>query len=69
MMFWNNITKFIVEKMGFKISPYNWCMEIKIISSKQCTILWHVDDLKISHEEDSVIIDIITKFNKGCVKD
>ena len=63
MLFWKKLAKFIVEKMGFKINPYDWCVAIKIISRKKCTILWHVDDLKISHEEDSVISDIITKLN------
>ena len=63
MLFWKKLAIFIVEKMGFKINPYDWCVEKKIMSRKQCTILWHVDDLKISHEEDSVISDIITKLN------
>ena len=50
--------------MGFEINPYNWCVSKKIINGKQCTILWHVEDLKILHEEDSVISDIITNPNK-----
>ena len=27
----------------------------KIIDNKKCTILWHVDDLKISHVDSAVV--------------
>ena len=58
------LIKFIVEKMGFDINPYDWCVAKKIINLKQYTILWHVEDFKISHEEDLVIINIIMKLSK-----
>jgi hypothetical protein len=35
----------------------------KTINGNQCTILWHVDDLKISHLDLSVIEDIVAKLN------
>ena len=31
----------------------------KIIDNKQCTILWHVDDLKTSHVEPAVISSVL----------
>ena len=34
-----------------------------MIDGKQCTILWHVDDLKISHEDLAVVSDIIWRLN------
>ena len=43
-------------------------MANKSINSKQCTIIWHVDDLKILHVKKNVIDDIIRllseKFGK-----
>jgi hypothetical protein len=39
---------------GFKINPYDWCVANKTIDGKQCTILWHVDDLKVSHVDPKV---------------
>ena len=33
----------------FTINPYDLCVANKLINSKQMTIVWHVDDLKISH--------------------
>ena len=37
-------------------SPTKW-------AGKQFTVLWHVDDLKISHEDDSVVTDLIGELN------
>ena len=34
-----------------------------MINGKQYTILWHVDDLKISHEDPVVVTDIILQLN------
>lgn len=34
----------------------------KMINRKQCTVLWHVDALKISHMEQSVIENLIAKL-------
>ena len=45
---------------GFVINPYGPCVCNKIIHGKQMTITWHVDDLKISHDSDDAISDVIT---------
>jgi len=34
------------------------------IHSKQCTMLWHVDDLKISHVNNRAVDEIIVKLNQ-----
>jgi hypothetical protein len=34
-----------------------------MIKGKQCTIIWHVDDLKISHVDPDVIKEIIKKIS------
>jgi hypothetical protein len=47
---------------GFKLNEYDKCVTNKIINGKQCTIIWHVDDLKISHVEQKVISNIIKKL-------
>jgi len=33
-----------------------------MVDGKQCTILWHVNDLKISHVSPEVVNDITQKF-------
>jgi len=42
-----------LKEWGFKLNEYDQCMANKTINGKQCTIIWHVDDLKISHVEKS----------------
>ena len=49
---------------GSKLNEYNKCVENKTINGKQCTILWHVDDLKISHVDPKVVNDIIKKLEE-----
>jgi hypothetical protein len=44
------------------VNPYDWCVANKMIDGKQCTILWHVDDLKISHVDADVVTDILEKM-------
>ena len=54
--------------MGFTLNPYDLCVANVQIENKQCTILWYVDDNKISHVNPKVVDDIIerieSKFGK-----
>jgi hypothetical protein len=63
LLFWKLLTSTLVE-MGFIINPYDWCVANKDIDGKQCTILWHVDDLKISHKDPEVVTTIIAQLEK-----
>ena len=64
LLFWCNLSGFLVEKLGFEANPYDFCVVNKIINGSQCTIGWHVDDLKISHINGKVnqyILDTLQK--------
>ena len=63
LLFWIKLSKSLI-KMGFKINPYDWCIANKIIEGRQCTIVWHVDDLKLSHVKPSVVSNIIATLKK-----
>ena len=54
LLFWRNLSGFLVEKLGFEANPYDFCVVNKIINGSQCTIRWHVDDLKIAHIDGKV---------------
>ena len=58
--------------MGFNLNKYDTCVANKMINGKQCTIVWYVDDNKISHVEskvvDQTILAIEKKFGKMTVK-
>jgi hypothetical protein len=38
-----------LKSIGFEINPYDPCVANKIVDGKQLTVVWHVDDLKVSH--------------------
>ena len=59
LLFWRRLSAQLI-KWGFELNPYDSCVANKIIDGNQCTILWHVDDLKISHKDPNVVTDIIT---------
>ena len=58
ILFWKKLSKSLKE-MGFTINPYDWCIANNIINGSQCTIMWHVDNLKLSHKYPKVIDKII----------
>ena len=41
------------------LNPYNPCVANAQIKGSQCTIVWYVDDNKISHKDQTVVNDII----------
>jgi Reverse transcriptase (RNA-dependent DNA polymerase) len=67
LLFWKRLTE-VLKGWGFVVNPYDRCVANKIVNGKQCTILWHVDDLKISHHDPKVVSSIIaqleTEFGK-----
>jgi len=53
-----------LSEWGFEMNPYEPCCWNKMINGKQATIVFHVDDLKLSHMEPSVITKILDKLEK-----
>ncbi len=39
-----------LEGYGFEINPYDTCVANKMVNRSQMTVVWHVDDLKVSHK-------------------
>jgi hypothetical protein len=62
LLFWKKLTAQLQE-WEFTINPYDWCVANKYINGSQCTIIWHVDDLKISHVDANVVTEIIGKIS------
>jgi hypothetical protein len=57
LLFWQNLSSQL-EKWGFVIKP-DFCVANTIINGKQCTIVWHVGDLKISHVDLDVVTSVL----------
>ena len=49
-------------KWGFVANPYDACTMNKIVNGEQLTIVWHVDDCKISDKDKNVVDDTIRKL-------
>ena len=58
-LFWERLTEHLVEHWGFTINLNDSCVANKIIKGHQCTVVWHVDDLKISHQMEEVVNELV----------
>ena len=45
-----------LKSIGFEINPYDPCVADKITAGKQLTVVWHGDDLKVSHVSSNVVL-------------
>jgi hypothetical protein len=67
LLFWKLLSSKLVS-WGFEINPCDWCVANKTTDGKQCTVLWHVDDLKMSHVDSAAVSTVIgmidEKFGK-----
>ena len=62
LLFWRLLSDTFIE-WGFELHTNDKCVANKKINGKQCTIIWHVDNLKISHAEKKVVDGIIARLN------
>jgi hypothetical protein len=54
LQFWRKLTG-VLKGWGFVINPYDWCVANKTVDGKQCTIVWHVVNLKISRQDTDIV--------------
>ena len=62
VLFYNKLKGVLVD-MGFEMNDYDECTFNKIVNGKQCTVQFHVDDLKLSHLEQEVLDDVVDHLN------
>jgi hypothetical protein len=62
MLFWKDLSGHLYAE-GFRANPYDSCVMNKVTEGKQCTMLWHVDDLKVSHIRDTVVETVLGRLN------
>ena len=44
-----------LKSIVFELNPYDPCVANKIVNGVQLTVVWHVDDLKVSHVDAGVV--------------
>jgi hypothetical protein len=62
ILFYEKLTKQLIE-WGYKTNCYDQCTFNKMVNGNQITIQFHVDDLKISHKDQSVIDVVLLNLN------
>ena len=63
LLFYNRLSQDLVND-GFVINPYDPCVANKMVNGKQMTVVWHVDDLKVSHEDPKQVDKFIAYMRK-----
>ena len=58
-LIWYNTFVNTLKKMDFELNPFDPCIANKVIDGHQCTIVWYVDNTKISHKDPQVVTNII----------
>ena len=48
-LFWQRLSKQLIDMWGLVPNKYNDCVVNKMINGHQMTVVWHVDDFKLSH--------------------
>jgi hypothetical protein len=61
-LFWEKLSSKLKE-WGFTINPYDPCVANKVVDSKQLTVVWHVDDLKVSHVKLTVVDSFVSQMD------
>ena len=58
IIFYNKFSKHLANH-GFVQNEYDMCTFNKMVNGEQITVQFHVDDLKVSHKEQSVLDDFL----------
>jgi Reverse transcriptase (RNA-dependent DNA polymerase) len=64
LLLWIELSNFLVKELGFEFNPYNKCVVCKMVNGKQFTIIWHVDDLTLTHVNQEVLEHIVSELSK-----
>ena len=61
-LLWYHLFRDTLQDLGFVFNLYDPCVANAQIKGSQCTIVWYVDDNKISHKDQTVVNDIVQRI-------
>lgn len=64
-LLWYNLFSVTLVKMGFTLNPHDKCVANKMVNGSQLTIVWYVDDCKVSHRDPKVVTKLIEDLKKN----
>ena len=67
--FWQKLSKQLIDAWGFVPNKYVVCVVNKTINGHQMTVVWHVDDLKVSHMDTEEVEKFIQQMEETFGKD
>ena len=68
-LFWQKLSKQLIDEWGFIPNKYDDCVVNKIVNGQQMTVVWHVDDLKVSHVHGAEVEKFVRQMEKTFGKD
>ena len=68
-LFWQKLSKQLIDRWGFVPNKYDDCVVNKIINGHQMTVVWHIDDLKVSHVDAGEVEKFIQQMEETFGKD
>ena len=63
-LFWEKLSKQLIDAWGFTPNKYNDCVVNKTINGHQMTVVWHVDNLKVSHVDKKEVDKFIKQMEE-----
>ena len=63
LLWYEHYSKSLIE-MGFTLNPYEPCVANKIVNGSACTVVFYVDDNKISHRDPIVVQNVVAELSK-----
>ena len=63
-LFWEKLQAKLVKDWRFVPNRYDSCVVNKKVDGKQLTMAWHMDNLKVSHEEERVLDEFIAMMEE-----
>ena len=68
-LFWQKLSKQLIDEWGFIPNKYDDCVVNKMVNGQQMTVVWHVDDLKVSHVDASEVEKFVRQMEETFGKD
>ena len=68
-LFWQKLPKQLIDVWGFVPNKYDDCVVNKMINGHQMTVVWHVDDLKVSHVDAGEVEKFVQQMEETFGKD
>ena len=68
-LFWQKLSKQLIDVWGFVPNKYDDCVVNKMINGHQMTVVWHVNDLKVSHMDAGEVEKFIQQMEETFGKD